>query len=500
MRIDRNGNVHGAHDGKFKLQGLAESGVNLADDGMPSEAQSLEKLTDLYGHTYGNREAAERSAQDLIDRACVAAGPDVPREWVAAVVEADRRLAERGGDLRSPIGTWSIDSPEAGSFLREAHATGMPADWPDQMAARGDSWRYGCVKSWGQGLTDVELDRLDGGRFANSPHQARSFVGCDLEALDAWNEAMSSTPGFSQYARRYLDYQGIGEHVRDAVPLQDVLMCHQLEVEPGLARYGLTRPDGTVETGPDAIRELAAYAKACGQSTDEARQGIKLGVPASDVKAFGPKVPVAEIAGLQAMGVPAKVARSLRGKDGRLPVTTIAELNRAGITTGAGYKAWAAVTQREADPVAAACALSRSGVPVEVATRLHGQQVPAAAIPALYAGGIDNLSVWSPHATRRTQTLDAGQDPALALIHIGNFARDGGTVEQFARAQKAGVPLGDLGAHVRSTPAQLWEAGTANRDAVMATERRRHEQWGPSYADAPKPWLAPWPVDGPDGL
>jgi hypothetical protein len=499
MSIDRNGNVHGAHDGKFKLQGLAESGVKLADDGVPSEAQSLEKLTDLYGHTYGNREAAEQSAQDLIERACLAAGPDVPRDWVAAVVEADRRLAERGGDRRSPIGTWSIDSPEAGAFLREAHATGMPVNWPDQMSARGDSWRSGCVKSWTKGLTDVELDRLAAAGYASGPYQALSFVGCDVATIDEWNAAMRGVPTFSQYAKRYIDYPGIGQYVREGIPLQDVLLCHELEVEPGLARLGLTRPDGAVETGPDAIRELAAYAKACGQSTDEAHQGIRLGVPASDVKAFGPKVAVAEIAGLHAMGVPAKVARSLRGKDGRLPVTTIAELNRAGITTGAGYKAWTAVTQREADPVAAACALSRSGVPVEVATRLHGQQVPAAAIPALYAGGIDNLSVWFPHATRRTQTLDS-QDTARALIDIGNFARDGGTVEQFARAQKAGVPLTDLGAHVRSTPDELWKAGTANRDAVMATERRRHEQWGPGYADAPKPWLAPWPVDGPGGL
>jgi hypothetical protein len=486
--------------GQFATQARTESEVSLAAGpagfSPPSEAESVARLTERDAGDWLHRSGAEAAAQDLIDRACAAAGPDVPREWVAAVVEADRRLAERGGNSRSPIGGWSIDSPESGMFLREAYATGMPADWPDQMAARGETWQYACVKRWTQGLTADELDRLDGAGYANGPRQAMSLAGCDIDDLDRWNAVLRADPDFSRYAARYLDLPGVGAYVRDGVPLEDVRLCQELGVEPGLARHGLTRPDGTTETGPEAIRELAAYAKACGQSTDEAHEGIRLAVPAADVKAHGPKVAVSEIRDLQTAGVPAKVARSLRGRDGSLPTATITQLNAAGITTGADYKSWTAITQRESDPVAQACALSRAGVPIETATRLHGQRIPTAAIPALRAGGIDNWSTWAPGIEPRTQVSDNSQDHTRAFTRIGDFARLGGTREQFARAQKAGVPLADLGAHVHATPEQLWSAGAANRDEVMAAEHRRHEQWGPGYAGTPEPW----PVAGPAGL
>ena len=486
--------------GEFATEARTEADVSLlaghAAPAQPSEAESVEALTELYARDWLHRTGAEAAAQDVVDRACSAAGPGVPREWVAAVAEADRRLAEHGGNCRSPIGGWSIDSPESGTFLREAYATGMPADWPDQMLLRGDGWQYGCVKRWTQGLTADEIGRLDEAGYANSPRQTLSYVGCDTAELDRWRTALRADPEFSKYVGRYLDHPGVGTYIREGVPLQDVHLCHELEVEPGLARRGLTRPDGTTETGSAAIRELAAYAVACGQSTDTAREGVRLGVPAADVKAHGPKVEVAEIHVLKAAGVPAKVARSLRGRDRNLPPTAIDQLHRAGITTGADYKAWTAITQKDPDPLTQACALARAGVPVEAATRLHGQRIPTGAIPAMHAGGIDNWSTWAPSVQHRTQAAGDGRDDVLAFTHIGDFARHGGTREQFARAQKAGVPLADLGVHVRSTPEELWAAGAANRAAVMAAEERVNKQWGDAYAPAP----APWPVAGPAEL
>ncbi|TAM92777.1 MAG: hypothetical protein EPN43_01950, partial [Jatrophihabitans sp.] len=310
--------------GQFATEQRREAAVSLAATGLPAVEESLAKVIGV--EVARNGPAFEQVVRDQFDRLMEHVGPDVPPEWVAALVEQNHRL--RAGD-RTPLGNaWNLVSPGTGQTLEAAYAAGMPVDWPDQMAARNDalgaegpgSWTSDCVKRWADGLTSDELERLEAAGLAKNPRMASAFVGCDTDVVNAWVAAAREDRDLNVYLGRYLDLPGIGQYVRGGVSLDDVRLCHDLGVEPGLAVRGLMRPDGSVETGPAAIRELAQYAAAAGQSTDQAHEGIAAGLPASALKEFGPKIAVAEIPALRSAGVPGKVARSLRAKNQQMPV------------------------------------------------------------------------------------------------------------------------------------------------------------------------------------
>jgi len=428
---------------------------------------------------------------DVLGEAAAAGFPDVPSEYAATLLAAHDR-ATAGTSQEGPLGHWG-NARAQGPMIGRAYETDMPVDWPETMALRGVGWDRRCVQDWNDGLTADELERLDTFGLAPNRHTAKAYMGCDGLTVQEWLAAAKADPELGQYLQRYLTHTGVGQAIREGVPLDDVTLTHRLGMEPGVARSGLTRPDGTQETGPAAIHEIHGYKTACGMSEDQAREGIRAGVSAAAVKAFGPKVTPSEIPAIQAAGVPPKVARSLRGRDARMDPATMAQLNAAGITTGPDYRAWTTITQKESDPVGAACALSKAGVGMDDANRLHGQRIPVGAIPDMVTGGVTDWSAWAPGIVGRTQGTDASLDNERAFRRIGSFAQAGGTREQFARAQKAGVALADLPDHAHSSPAQLWAAGAANRAAALAVETRRHQDWG---GEAP----GPWPFNGPKDL
>lgn len=520
--------------GQFATEARGEADVSLLDPAsVPSVEDYLVRV--IAPAVADGGPAFDSIVRQEFDRLVELVGPDVPAEYVAAVFEVNHRL--RQGDY-TPLGSrWAAASPQAAMYLRDAYETGMPADWPDQMEARNAAaeparkaawdaaaaaghlqgltyspahdWSSRCVERWAKGLTADELARLDAAGLALRPEVAAAYVGCDTPTIHQWLNAATRDPQFGKYVNHYLGYQGIGQYVRAGVPLDDVRLCHELGAEPGLAMHGLTRPDGTVEKGPDAIRELVAYSKAAGQSTDEAREGIAAGLPASALKEYGPRVAACEISYLQTAGVPGKVARSLRARDRAMSATFIGWMHRAGISTGADYKTWEAVVEervprgmsRGYDTVHdwdTAATLSAAGVPASTALALRRQRVPLRAVADFHSAGISDAAPWTKAAHPRAQgVLSNGSEQELAAYRaIASFAAAGGTPEQMQRAQRAGVPLADLPAHVASTREQLWAAGASNRDAVMAEERRRFDAWGAGYAPAP----AGWDCDGPEDL
>lgn len=506
--------VHGGvpAGGQFATETRSEADVSLLSpapaDSLPSLEESLAALTKQWEQRSWSPDAAAAQAQQDVEQAQSLAGDGVPAQYLAALLVADGatrlpRTYDRGGAF-GPSG-WRC--PQGGEAMREAYASGMPADWPDQMADRGEAWRDGCVPRWNAGVTAEELKRLAFFGMDGQPGVAAAYAGKDLLEVREWINAATADKGFSAYLGRHLGHAGVGAYIDEAVALEDVQLAYTHDLEPGVARTGLTRPDGSVEQGPDAIVEIAQYKAACGMSEDHAREGIRAGVEAKTMKAFGPKVTAPEINELQSAGVPAKVARSLRGKDQQMSVETIAQCHEAGITSGADYKGWLAVTEETSSgglggrrnttsDLPAALALSKAGVPLAAAQSLKSQGIPAGAIGAMHAGGVTDWSPWRTGVHGRTQVTAKGQGQVPALTHVADFARAGGTPEQFARAQRAGVPLSDLGSHVTSSPAALWDAGAANRAAVLAEEKRVHDQWGPQFASEP----TPWPVTGPDDL
>ncbi|GEL47180.1 hypothetical protein CHO01_22960 [Cellulomonas hominis] len=471
---------------------------------VPTTSESIDKLAALLEDTYAHPEVARDQAARMVEDAVRVAGRDVDPDWVAAVI-----VVHRAGRLvTSDLGTWTLTSPETGQVLRDAYAAGMPVNWTEQMAQRGEGWTDRCVKRYADGLTGDELARLDAAGLAKSPAMAYAFRGCDADTARAWLDAAKADPDFNSYLARYLQLDGVGNDIRAGVPLADVRLCHELGVEPGLAYNGLQRPDGTVEKGPDAIRELAEYAKACGQSTDEAYRGIRLGIDAAKVKAFGLKIDPGEISGFELNGVPAKVARSLRGRVGDIHPAEAGRAYAAGITTGADYKAWLKIGEqttgghmghrRETTTDAAgALALAKAGVPLAAAQRLRDQRVPLESIAALHEAGVHDIKPWSAALHPRTQTtMPHERRVEEAMSQIARFARVGGTPEQLRRIQRAGIPLSNAAEHVDSTPEQLWAHGAGYRNGVIKEEQRLRDQWG---AMAPRA-TGTWDVEGPADL
>lgn len=346
----------------------------------------------------------------------------------------------------------------------------------------------------------------------SEPGVAHAYVGCNLFEVQDWIRAASADQDFSHYLNRYLSHAGVGKYVREGVPLEHVRLCHELSqdpnnaVEPGLALRGLTRPDGTVEKGPDAIRELVDYAKAAGRSTDEAFEGIRLGVPAKDVKAFGPKVEPKEIPAFQDAGVPAKVARSLRARDRQISPEFSARLTDAGIVSGAAYKEWGTVgtvveggmgrPRTSRTDWEAVLPVAKAGVPVELARDLRARGVPVSSIAEVHAAGITDLQPWLGALHARTQTtMPMDRREEIAMTAISAFAKAGGAPEQLRRIQRAGIPLADAHEHVDTDRVGLWLAGGENRNAALAEEAHRAAMWGRDRSTGQT-----WDVDGANSL
>lgn len=489
--------------GQYAHEQKAEAAVALEQpaSGLPSEAESVDTITTHF-LDIATEPAARAMAQSAVDDACVAAGGDVPREWVAAVVAHDTPTRQQRGNT---LGVWSYSAPETGEALRGAYAQGMPADWAAIMyEERGEAWVLNCVQRYANGLTAAELERLDEAGLAGTPRKAAAFVGCDTDEVHRWLDAAKADDAFNRYVARYLDLSGIGQYVREGTPLDDVKLCYELGAEPGLARRGLERPDGAVEKGPAAIRELVEYAKACGQSTDEAHEGIRLGVPAAKVKAFGPNVRVSEIAAFEEQGVPAKVARSLRGRDRSISPAEASQLHGAGISTGADYKGWMSVaaTMRNVDDTdgpsgfSGAIELARAGVPLTTAQQMRSKGMPLSSIKELHAAGINDIEPWAQALHGQTQVTATWSNRVSAGMHyVAEFAKAGGTPRQLQRAQRAGVPLADAAQHVSSTPRQLWAAGAANRKAYRDDVRRMARRYGGVTGEP-----TPWDYDGPNSI
>lgn len=427
--------------------------------------------------------------------------PDIPEEYVAELLTLDgalRNIARNDGILSS----WSDQA--RGAEIAAAHLAGMPADWPVQMAARGEMWPDHCVKAWTEGITEAELARLDVAGLATSPILARAYIGADTDEVNRWLTAAREDKDLSGYLARYLSHRGIGRYVNAGVPLDDVRLSHQLGLEPSTALHGIT-VDGQKVTGPAALRQVADYMKASKLGQDETVDALKAGIPAALGKEFGPRFTADEMRDLSTAAVPGIVARSLRARDREMSPTTMARAHAAGISTGADWKAWQGVAtttrttmysgQERRYHEQVIWDLNAVGVSLKDAARLRSQNIPHGAVAPLATAGITDWAPWGSGVNQRAQTTIDTRDQTVALTQIAEFARAGGTPDQFARAQKAGVPLVDLPKHVTSTPKQLWKAGAANRDAVLADEKRRHDTWG-SMAHAPEPW----PVTGPEQL
>lgn len=445
--------------------------------------------------TYSHVQEAEGMVAAALDSAQRSGYPDLPPEYASAILAA--QLEDR---LHAPISS-GVPLTAVGALIGQAHAAGMPVDWPEQMAARGDYWHVHCLDNWNDGVTAEHLAALDSRGLAQTPDMALGLVGVDLDVADEWAAAHGDRE-LRPYLNRYLRWSGIGRYARAGVPVADVRLAYELDMEPGVAVTGLTRPDGTVERGPDAIREIAAYKASCNMSEDHARDGIRAGVTPKTFKAFGHTFEAHEIPALEQAGVPAKVARSLRTRGSSdLSAAAIARLNDAGVTTGADFKAWAKVADAgaaasEEETVSAVRKLARSGVPLDSAQRLRSQGIPPEVLRDLHAGGIDDWSAWQPALEPRAQGLSLGYDEQTqALRSVGRFAKAGGTREQLARAQRAGLPLAGVELYAKSTPEQLWASGAKNREAVMAEETRLHTQWGSQFAAEPKAWVATGPND-----
>lgn len=502
--------------GQFATEARAESDISLAlapHQDLPPVDVSLAELTEQWELRAFAPEAAAAQAQNDLEQARFLTLGGVPDEYIAALLVADGRTRlPRTYDRGGAFGPSGWNCPQGGDAIRDAYISGMPADWPDQMADRGEKWREGCVPRWNAGVTADELKRLQFFGMDGEPGIAAAYAGRDLLKVRDWIRAASDDKGFGKYLGRYLSHAGVGQYVGEGVPLADVRLCYDLSedphnaVEPGLARRGLTRPDGTVEKGPDAIRELVDYAKAAGRSTDEAHEGIRLGVAAKDVKAFGPKIEPKEIPAFQDAGVPAKVARSLRARDREITPEFAARLTDAGIISGAAYKEWGTVgtvveggmgrprtTRTDWDAV---LPVAKAGVPVELARDLRARGVPVSSIAEVHAAGITDLQPWLGALHARTQTtMPMDQREEIAMTAISTFAKAGGTPEQLRRIQRAGIPLADAHEHVGTDRVGLWLAGGENRNAALAEEARRAAMWGRDRSSGQA-----WEVDGANDL
>jgi hypothetical protein len=502
--------------GQFAVEARGEADIALAlapHQDLPPLVQSIAELTEQWEQRAFAPEAAADQAQRDLEMARQMTLGGVPDEYLAALLVADGRTRlPRTYDRGGAFGHSGWRCPQGGDAIRDAYASGMPADWPDQMADRGETWREGCVPRWNAGVTADELARLQFFGMDGSPYVAASYAGRDLVEVGKWIRAASDDKGFSNYLNRYLSHAGVGRYVGEGVPLADVRLCYDLaqdpnnSIEPGLALRGLTRPDGTVEKGPDAIRELVDYAQAACRSTDEAFEGIRLGISAKDVKAFGPKVEPKEIPAFQEAGVPAKVARALRARDRQISPEFAARLTDAGITSGAAYKEWGTVgtvveggmgrprtSRTDWDAV---LPVAKAGAPVELARDLRARGVPVSSIAEVHAAGITDLQPWLGALHARTQTtMPMDRREEIAVSAISAFAKVGGTPEQLRRIQRAGIPLADAHEHVDTDRAGLWLAGGENRNAALAEESRRAAMWGRDRSTGQT-----WDVDGANSL
>ncbi|MGC0252631.1 hypothetical protein [Pseudactinotalea sp. Z1748] len=462
---------------------------------LPSVQESLDALAAHFEQTAFAPEVSRQYAQGHLEATLEAAGSDVPKEYVAAVLVSDHKTRDA---YRRSLGSSHLVGP----VITEAWRDGMPHDWAEQMADRGPKWSQDCAQRWSQGLTADELDRLDAAGLAKNPTMAIAYAGKDHDEVNRWLEAARDDEEFATYLARYQGHQGIGTYIEEGVPLQDVKLCHELGAEPGLARHGLRCQDGAVQKGPGAIRELVQYAEQIGQSTDEARAAIALGLDAKEVKPYGANVMMDHIPVYQRSGVEPKVVKSLLARDRGLEPHDVAALSKAGVKTGKDLTAWRKTVdprgvRLRAEVFSDITAVASSGVRPEVTADLKKGGVPLAAIPTVHAAGISDITPWAQALQPRAQTgVHVGGNPAQAAAqHIAAFANAGGTPDQLARAQRGGIPLTEVAVHTRSTPQQLWDAGATGRKRVLADEARMRHEYG-SMA----PPLQPWPAGGPDDL
>lgn len=483
--------------GQFATSSKAESATSLTDaEPVDEHRQALiERHLRNYAPDLAESEVA-RTVSEHLD-AARAVSPEVTEAYVTELLAHQAALLDDNHD--GPTGGWSAQ--DRAERIGRAHAAGMPADWPQTMAERGERWTTGCVDAWCDGLTADKLARLDSAGLAKHPTWARAYVGCDTDAVNEWHDAARTDAALSTYLATHLGHPGIAQYVADGVSLEDVRRAHELGLTPAAARNGILLEDGTQRTGPDALGEIARYMADSGLDQESALDKMYASIPAKLGKEYGSRFTGHEMRDLHAAGVPGKVARSLRATSHDLPAATVRRAHGHGIISGKDWKAWQSVVGLKSTKVSLGIGgttgmyheesiwrLREAGVTLADAQRLRSEGVPLPAIAPLVHAGVRDFAPWRAAAVPRTQGTANEAQRSMALRDLAAFANAGGTVEQFSRAQKAGIPMADLVAHVSSSPEQLWAAGAAHRARIVAEEESRFDRWGRYNQEPVRPW------------
>lgn len=230
-------------------------------------------------------------------------------------------------------------------------------------------------------------------------------------------------------------------------------------------------------------------------------------VSAATAKAYGPNFEPREVADLADQNINAKAARSLRGVDKSMAVSTIARFTSAGIVSGAEYRGWRSLTAVPGEATDSWPDLDKFVVDRErsvqriLAAKSTGASVATAS--AHYASGFKLPEQWAALASVgivdtepwKAQWVGCGRSTSFVFSNardratvvaegLAAWAAAGGTPERLGAAQRAGISI-DI-AHQFVDSDDLWADGAESRKATVRWQR--HVASGRSWMPVPGPW------------
>lgn len=433
--------------GEYAAKARTETSTTLA-----APPTYLERLTSLCGQTFGPQLAEAVALETLT-------GYQNQGFDLELAVAYQERYSHATYDRRA-----AVDLP----MLTEG---GFSLDDVDALTSRfGDEPRAWSVLHAGIG-PDRASHLAELGVTTPSAMIAMDPMGD--AAISAWITAVREHPALNEWV--------------GAVANLPVL--HQAGITPGkaleCARYDVDQQTArrTPAIDPEMLHRYAARAK---MDAAAAADRLLAGIDPKLAAKFGSRISVADTVALDNALVPGPVARSLRAKEGRLPVAAIIELNAAGVVTGAQYVAWRTAAGAADSRLIAALAVAGLSPEQVAGYRKNafdtGQWIP------LHQAGFGDVTRWAKAGIeRRSQARNGFSSAAQPLVA---FAAAGGTPARLGELSRAGISLQDAATFINST--DPWADGQVSRDAALADEVRMHQQWG-NLAAKPTPW--PWTRD-----
>lgn len=325
----------------------------------------------------------------------------------------------------------------------------------------------------------LELERA-GFPVGNIP-LLKAVGGADTDVAMGWVNQINNTPKFQSWADPYA-IRRMNEHGMTAEGAAEFMKAGiNAFLAADFPRISLEEiKEFAFESGLPNHESMATLIW-----NDEHRGDFKKQIKPGVAKAWKGKFHPSEIVKLRDAGIDPAVAQDIRATDNRVDLDTIIALHNTGLEPGE-FAAWKEAFKNDEVSVRTAgdhridiiASQKKTGVTVEQAIDYAYSGFRDEDHWKLFAdAGIENASRWGQAAIadRRSDRVSGDpRAPHTAIAEsVSGWAKAGGSVEKFAAARRAGIPLTQIVNYADTPATDLWAAGAEWRANVFEKDGQR---------------------------